>query len=167
MQNKSPQTVVASIDEIAKLCSRPITIEFHVGGNLCRIISRHLYPRETDILDSRLKERFAPIKKGKSPDGSDDTIDFLDPEYRRWNERINREIRDVAIFWTCDEIQKNKIPSILDIYSKGWNEIVDYMEHLFTDDVLNLIYKEIVASDLSVAEQTNFTLPAGFQKSQS
>mgnify|MGYP001221673606 CR=1 FL=1 len=152
----TPSKVVTSLDEINGICARPLKVRFQYAGVTMELETRHLTPKESELLKLQLDEAMPPIIKGKTE--AEDRFDFGNIEYQRKRTRIERECRAQAIFWATKAFQEKRPDLVEGMYNPAYRErIVDFVQSMLTEAIHEIIYEAIVNPEVSVPELVNFT----------
>lgn len=163
MKKPKPDTkTLCGLDAIQELMGKPIEVRFTYNGQACQLEARLLDAHEAELLKLQADALQPAVKSGKTPD--DDRLD-LNAEYLAKRTALDREIRAQGVFWCVPELQaafKKKHGEIESIYTPGLRKsIKEFVQKMFCDDVLDVIWSKVSTPEIKIAEQINLSSPGG------
>ena len=159
---EDPQTppapsVITDISEIKALCARPIKVELDYAGKRIAIETRHLTPKEIEVLSLMEDEVVPPFIKGKTE--SEDRHDYGNVEYRKKRTKLRSRMRSLSLFWATPALRVGVDPKVVDaMYDVASREtIANHVQGMLTEDLQVAIFAVINSVEVSVPELVNFT----------
>jgi hypothetical protein len=146
-------TRISSIEELTARCEAPLVARFTVDGNTLEVLCRRLTPAEEEKIASIGREIQPPLVKGRTPE--EDRYDLANPVYQAKKSKAASMERALTIYEGCPIVKAGK-PMLSDREA-----IWMYVQNLFSNTVLEILYLTIQQQGVKLAETVNFTLPPG------
>lgn len=145
-----PEVFVAkSLDDINALFASPIPARFQHNGRTIEVEVRGLTPREESERAALLRKAQPKIIKGRTQ--GEDRIEYNDPKYLEDKERWEKTARALCLYRACPIIAAGK-PGLTSA-----DEMFEFVQGLWNEHALEIIYLTIFTGGVSVAERANFT----------
>ena len=140
---------VTSLADLQQMCAKTRRVEFIFEGNPCAFDVRRLTPTEEARLGSIITEIQPPMIKGNIPEN--DRIDFMSADFMKRKAGAEIQVRAIGLYLCVPEIAAGK-PNLTDA-----NQITEYVQGLLTQPILDVLWKGVRDSGVTLAELTNFT----------
>jgi len=158
--SESKNVKITDITELIERCNKPFVCRFLLDQDVIELPVKRLSPAfEEKISAIRRNIPLPPMIKGNKPE--ENVYNFNDPAFVKAKDAAELVIRALSIYEGCPAIRDGK-PNLL-----NQDEILDYVQGLFTNDLLNVIWWTIQGGgfDTRVGERVGFTSPTDSQES--
>lgn len=143
---------LATLADMQAVFEKAITIRFTFDGEECEIEAKRLSPAEAHKLEDMLAAAVPPLIKGKTTD--DDRFDVSNPDYVRKKTLLGIQARAMGIYWGVPAIRR-------EFDAKGGtaevNAVTEFVQKLFNDQVLQLIWESVREGGVQKLELVGFT----------
>jgi hypothetical protein len=140
---------VTSLEQMNALFASPIPARFEHNGRVIEVEVRALTPREESERSALLRKAQPKIIKGRTQ--SEDRIEYNDAKYAEEKEHWEKTARALCLYRACPIIAAAK-PGLTTA-----DEMFEYVQGLWNEHALEIIYLTIFTGGVSVAERANFT----------
>jgi hypothetical protein len=143
---------IGSADQLQELLSEPLEARFQIGArNICVPISP-LSPATADQVRGLQRKARPPYKKDLGTNGD---YDYFDTKYLEEKDLNSKKARAITIYCHCPAVAAKK-PGLTNP-----DQIYQFVQTLFTENVLDVLAAKIMEGDLSLEAQVNFTSTPG------
>lgn len=150
-QKTKPAVVVVidSVEKLKALCDKEIVCKFTLDGSSVELPVRRLNAAEEEPIRSITRAVQPPFKKELN------NYDQLDSKYQAAIDRAEKTARAMTVYMGCPTIAAMKagLTRQEDVYA--------FVQALFPENILEIIYLTIRAGGISLEERVNFTSPQG------
>lgn len=150
---------LTTLADMQAVFEKSITIQFTFDGAEYEIEAKRLSPAESHKLEEMLITAAPPLIKGKTAD--DDRFDVANPDYVRKKTLLAIQARAMGIYWSVPAIRRD-FDAKAAAANPGFvaaevNAVTDFVQKLFNDQVLELIWQSVRDGGVQKLELVNFT----------
>lgn len=142
---------LTTLGEMRAVFERKIDLQFEFDGQQCEIEARRLSPAESARISDMLVVIVPPLVKGRTQD--DDRFDVTNPDYVKKKSAAALQARAMGIY-TCVPAIKADFDAKHPAAEVG--AVTDFVQQLFNDQVLELIWSAVRDGGVKTAEIVNF-----------
>ncbi len=159
---------LTTLADMQAVFEKSITIQFTFDGAEYEIEAKRLSPAESHKLEEMLITAAPPLIKGKTAD--DDRFDVANPDYVRKKTLLSIQARAMGIYWSVPAIRRDFDAKQVAATGSAANPpevnaVTDFVQKLFNDQVLELIWQSVRDGGVQKLELVNFSSASAFRES--
>lgn len=147
---------LTSLADMQAVFEKSITIRINFDGGEFDVEAKRLTPVQSHKLEDMLAAATPPFIKGNPKLNEEDRYDVANPDYLKKKTMLGIQARAMGLYWS--------VPAIKDGFDAKANggpaevtAVTDFVQGLFNDQVLQLIWESVRDGGVRQVELVNFT----------
>jgi hypothetical protein len=151
VQNANAPLAVTSAEQLQALCRKPIVCTFRIDRQAVSVEVQRLSPQAEEAVRAIRREAQPPWNKEQGD------YNRLDPKFLNARDNLERIARSLTIYSGCPMVSAGK-PGLT-----NRNDIHAYVQTLFSDTILEIIFLTISGGGIELEDRANFISTPGLE----